>query len=71
MSATLFKTVIVTIFVLLGVIVFFQNRQAVSLSLLFWNMEVSVLILTPVLLSLGFTGGWLASRIPIRASNRF
>jgi uncharacterized membrane protein YciS (DUF1049 family) len=70
MSATLFKTIIVAIFALLGVMVFFQNRQAVSLSFLYWNMEVSVLILTPVLLSLGFTGGWLASRIPMRASNQ-
>ena len=63
------KTVIVMIFVLLGVMMFFQNRQTAPLSLLFWKMDVSILILTPVLLSLGFTGGWLANRVPIRVSS--
>lgn len=70
MGTSRFKIVILTIIILLVFVVLFQNRKTVILSFLFWNMEVSVIILVAALFAIGFTSGWLAGRLPRRASNR-
>jgi len=57
------KTVIIWIVVILILIVLFQNTQAVTLRLFFWELSMSQIFLIPLTLFIGFGIGYLVGRI--------
>ena len=57
------KTVIIWIVIILILIVLFQNTQAVTLRLLFWELSISQIFLIPLTLLIGFGFGYLVGRI--------
>ncbi len=61
----------VIFFVILGIIVNFviQNSYPVSLQFLFWRISMPGILFYPLLLVIGFTGGWLACWLWTRKKN--
>ncbi len=56
------KTILIIVVTVLLTIVITQNTDAVSFKLLFWNLDVSKLILIPSLLTIGFLLGLLSRK---------
>jgi uncharacterized integral membrane protein len=57
------KVIIPLVLFILFVIIVLQNSQAVSLRLFFWKVSTSQIILTPVLVVLGFVVGFVVAKV--------
>lgn len=58
-----FKTILILIIVFLVLIIFAQNTEVVSFKLIFWQIEMSRIILLPAILILGFIIGYITAKI--------
>lgn len=57
------KTIIIAVLILLLLIIILQNSQVVTLRLLFWKLEMSRIILMPLLLLIGFGAGYGTAKL--------
>lgn len=57
------KQITILVIAVLFLIVLLQNTQVVTFSLLFWEVRMSQIILLPLMLALGFIGGYLTHSI--------
>ena len=53
------KRIIFTVIGILLLIIFIQNSQVVTFHLLLWKIEISRLILIPLLMTIGFVIGYV------------
>lgn len=58
------NTKLMLIFVLCVIlfIIIFQNNGIVVFNILFWKIRISTLILVPILLGIGFIGGFILGK---------
>lgn len=57
------KQITILVIAVLFLIILLQNTQVVTFSLLFWEVRMSQIILLPLMLALGFIGGYLTHSI--------
>jgi uncharacterized integral membrane protein len=57
------KTIVVLVLIGLFLIILFQNTQVVTLRLLFWKIDMSQIILVPVIMLIGFVIGYLVAKV--------
>ncbi len=60
------KLIIILVAVLLFLIILLQNTRVVTLSIFFWDISMSQIILIPLILVLGFIFGLLAAKFIIK-----
>ncbi len=53
------KHIFLLVLVILGAILFFQNTQVVTITLFFWQVTMSGIIMFPSLVAIGFALGYL------------
>lgn len=53
------KHIFLLVLVILGAILFFQNTQVVTITLFFWQVTMSGIIMFPSLVAIGFVLGYL------------
>ena len=65
------KTIGMAILAVLILIVMIQNMQIVSLKFLFWTMTLSLIVLLPLLIAVGFLAGYVVAKWkkPSKTSN--
>jgi len=56
------KNIVLLVLVVLIAILFVQNSQVVSITLLFWQVSMSGIIMFPLLVLIGFTLGYLVCK---------
>jgi uncharacterized integral membrane protein len=57
-----FKYIALLVLVVLGVVLVFQNTQMVTITLFFWQVSMSGIIMFPLLLLIGFVLGYLVCK---------
>ena len=57
------KSIIIIILLAIFIVVLLQNTQVVTLKLLFWNIQMSRIILFPITLVLGFIIGFITAKL--------
>ena len=57
-----FKYVALLALLVLSAVLFFQNTQVVTITLLFWQVSMSGIIMFPLLLLIGFVLGYLVCK---------
>ena len=57
------KFIIALVLIVLVVILLIQNTQVVTLKIYFWEISMSQIILIPLVLLIGFLGGYGAARL--------
>ena len=62
------KAIIILVLVTLFIIVLIQNTQVVTLRLLFWKVEMSQIVLIPLVLFVGMVVGYLLGTIRKKAA---
>jgi uncharacterized integral membrane protein len=55
------KFIIALVLIVLVVILLFQNRQDVTLEIYFWKISLPQIIFMPLLLLIGFLGGYMVA----------
>jgi len=63
------KTIIILVFILLFVILLIQNTRVAGFRILFWEFEMSRIILYPVILLIGFILGFILGIIKKKKKN--
>lgn len=53
------KSIIITVVVMLAIVILVQNTEVVGFKLLFWQIEMSRIILFPLLLIVGLISGFI------------
>lgn len=61
-----FKLIVTMTTLVLAAIILFQNTHEATIRLLFWKVEVSLVVLIVLMLALGFFLGWLVAKLPRR-----
>lgn len=56
-----FKAIVFLAAGVAGLIIIFQNSQAVAIKFLFWQVSMSGILLFPLVFALGLLCGWLLS----------
>jgi uncharacterized integral membrane protein len=56
------KHIFLLVLVILGAILFFQNTQVVTITLFFWQVTMSGIIMFPSLVAIGFALGYLVCK---------
>jgi len=56
------KKILIIILAVLGIVIIIQNAYVVDLSILFWKVSVSQIILLPLLILLGFVIGYFVGK---------
>lgn len=57
-----FKYIALLVLIVLGAVLVFQNTQVVTITLLFWQVSMSGIIMFPLLLLTGFVLGYLVCK---------
>jgi len=57
-----FKYIALLVLVVIGVVLVFQNTQMVTITLFFWQVSMSGIIMFPLLLLIGFVLGYLVCK---------
>ena len=57
-----FKHIVLLVLVVLGAVLFFQNTQVVTITLFFWQVSMSGIIMFPLLVAVGFVLGFLVCK---------
>jgi uncharacterized integral membrane protein len=60
------KIVVLIVLVLLAVIIMIQNKDSISIEVLFWSISIPRILLIFILLLVGFTIGYVARDIRAR-----
>ena len=64
------KTIIVSIFLILLVVLLFQNREVVPFHVYFWKIVISKVILVPLAVIVGFILGFLLAKTSGRGQKK-
>ena len=62
------RPVILTILIILAIILMIQNKQTVSIQLLFWAVNMPRVLLIVIILLVGFTIGYIAATMIAKRS---
>ncbi len=57
------KLIVVLVLIALFLVILFQNIQPVTLRLFFWKVEMSQVILIPIIMAIGFVVGFIVSKL--------
>jgi uncharacterized integral membrane protein len=60
------KHIVLLVLVILGAVLFFQNTQVVTITLFFWQVTMSGIIMFPSLVVIGFALGYLACKFSVK-----
>jgi uncharacterized integral membrane protein len=63
------KNIILIVLITLTIIVMVQNAQPITFRFLYWNYQVSQLLLVVIVLVLGFLAGFITAYVPKRRKN--
>lgn len=64
-----FKLIVTLTTLVLAAIILFQNTHEATIRLLFWRVDVSLVVLIVLVLALGYILGWLTAKFPRRHSD--
>jgi len=57
------KTIILIIVAVLVILLIIQNSHAVFFQFLFWSVDIPLILLTPLLVIIGFIGGFTVAKL--------
>ncbi|TKJ41228.1 hypothetical protein CEE37_06065 [candidate division LCP-89 bacterium B3_LCP] len=57
------QTIALIVIALIALIIIIQNSHSVWFHLLFWRMSIPLIIIVPLMLLIGFAGGFLVAKM--------